>query len=94
VTRLDLTTVTLAGRLVVQAAADGIAVDHVSLSPSSIRIYAEDHALTPALAVSLGLIERSELLTNDGQFEFFKGRIDDVFVQTHGPIPAPEQVAS
>jgi hypothetical protein len=86
-TRLDLNTVTLAGRLIVQAAVDGIAVDHVSLNGRSLSIYAEDRSLAPALAVSLGLTKRTETALDSGLLEQFTADVEGVHVRTHGPIP-------
>ena len=63
-------------------------VDHVSLHPESLSIYAADRTLTPALAVAIGLTEHMEFLNgNRGPFEQFRATIDGIRVQTHGPIP-------
>lgn len=78
----------LAATLVAEAEAQGIAIRSVgSGAPFGVVIITEDPALTAALAVVLGLAERS---THNG-CEFFTGERDGVRVSTHGPIPAPER---
>lgn len=78
----------LAATLVAEAEAQGIKVRSVgSGAPFGVVIMTEDPALTAALAVALGLAERSEYT----DVEFFTGERDGVRVSTHGPIPAPER---
>lgn len=85
--------ISLAGRLTRDAARDGVHVSGVSLGVGSsgiawVGIYAADRALTPALAATLGLTDRTTNESDDGTWtEHFEGRIDGIEVHAVGPLP-------
>jgi hypothetical protein len=94
------TVVALAARLTFEAAREGVGVEHLSLhTVTGVALYAAEPALTPALAVILGLTERSVMENRDGSsVEFFKGWVDGIAVATHHVVPtavlAAEQVSA
>lgn len=79
----------LALRLVTEAEAAGIEVGHAALSNFGVRLHPLDDALTPALAVELGLTQRHVMVNDSGTVvEFFDGVVDGIKVTTHHAGPA------